>query len=180
MPPTKSSKSSKRTTAAASTISGPWSTGRILNSTSPAATKDLHALLVQCISDWHSNYTEAEKRAIIDKLPPRFRTYDVDETTGSLLCPISADFALEDPYLKAAVPRFKQHVNEGYYEQGWQNKARKAMQERREGKFDTYLQEQMEAAFGDGEDVGDNGPVVEEGGLSSDGEWPVGKGKGRR
>ncbi|KIW54344.1 hypothetical protein PV05_06708 [Exophiala xenobiotica] len=175
MPPTKS-KSSKR---APSNKTGPWSTARILNSTSPVANKDIHAFLVQCISGWNENYTEEEKRAIIDRLPPRFHTHDVDEA-GSLLCPISADFVLEDPYLKAAVPRFKQHVNEGYYEQGWQNKARKAMQERREGKFDAYLQEEIEAAFGDGEDVGDNDPNVQEGGLSSDGEWRAGKGKGRR
>lgn len=167
-------KGSKHTTATAKSSTGPWSVQRILNGSSPIATKDVHAFLVPAISGWSTDYTEAEKRTIIDSLPPRFRRYDTD-ATGALVCPITLDFVLDDPFLKSAVSKFKRAVADGFYEQGWQNRARRAMQERQEGRFDEYLQEQVEAAFGEVE--GEEEEVVEEEeGDGSDGEWGARKG----
>ncbi|KIV87092.1 hypothetical protein PV11_02662 [Exophiala sideris] len=163
---TKTSKTSKSTTTKpASTPSGPWSAARVLNGSSPIPKKDIHAFLVAAISGWSTNYTEAEKRTIIDSLPPRLRKYNED-IYGALMCPITADYVQNDPYIKAAVPTFKQAVADGFYEQGWQNKARKAMQERQDGRFDEYLEELVEAAFGEAEVAGE----AEEG-DSEDGEW---------
>jgi len=71
-----------------------------------------------------------------------------------------------DTYIKAAVPKFKQAVAEGFHEQGWQNRARRAVQERQDGDFDEYLEELVEEAFGEAEVAGE----AEEG-ASEDGEW---------
>ncbi|EXJ80053.1 hypothetical protein A1O3_08339 [Capronia epimyces CBS 606.96] len=148
---------------------GPWSALRILNSTSPIITKDLHAFLVTCISGWNDRFNEDEKSAIINALPAKYRKYKVDES-GNLFCPISVDFVLDDPYVKAAICRFKKDISEGCYEKGWQNQARKAMQERRDGKFDTYLQGHTEEMFG--AQVEDDSLDVTATEIdSSDGEW---------
>lgn len=169
MAPSKKTKRPARNT-------GNWSALRVLNSTSPIVTKDIHAFLGTCISGWAVNYTEAEKRAIIDSLPPQHRKYETDGD-GLLICPITVDFMLEDPYVKAATAKFKRALADGLYEKGWQNEAGKAMQERRQGKFDAYLQEKTENAFGElGSD--DNG--VQDEAASSDGEWGAKGGKGRR
>ncbi|KIW12076.1 hypothetical protein PV08_09350 [Exophiala spinifera] len=156
MPPKKSNPKSKKSKSKSTTVSippgapksGPWSTSRILNSSSPITDKDIHSFLVRAVSDWSTSYTEDEKRALIDALPPRLRVHDIDASSGTLVCPITPDFVLGDQHVKAAVPKFKQHVADGFYEKGWQNRARAAMRERREGRFDAYLQEQVEASFG--------------------------------
>lgn len=108
---------------------------------------NIHSFLVDCISAWDGNYDEAQKRAIIDSLPRQYRKYEVDGS-GHLIRPVSTDFLLEDPYFKSAILKFKANLNDGLYEKGWQNLARKAMQERSEGKFDTYLREKAEGEFG--------------------------------
>lgn len=167
MPPARQSKKN----------TGPWSTTRILNSSSPVVNTDLHAFLITAISGWssdHESYTEAEKRSIIDSLPPAHQKYELDDE-GLLRCPLSVDDMLDDPHIKAAIQKFKADVSDGYYEKGWQTRARKAMQDRREGKFETYLQEHVEETFGDcrldepdgsTEDTRDD---TQE--NSSDGEW---------
>jgi len=137
---------------------------------------------VQCISGWNDSYSEAEKRTIIDSLPPSYRKYDLDNN-GRLICPISVDFVLNDTHLKNAVAKFKKDVGEGFCEKAWQNQGRRAMQERRDGKFDAYLKESMEATFGeDGHDdmVVDTNDQAEDEAASSDGEWSEKKGKGKR
>ncbi|KEF51258.1 uncharacterized protein A1O9_12608 [Exophiala aquamarina CBS 119918] len=126
---------------------GPWSSSRILNSTSPVASMDIHTFLVNCISAWDEKYDEAQKRAIIDSLPRPYRKYEFDGS-GHLICPVSTGFLLEDPYFKSAIQKFKTNLIDGLYEKGWQNQARTAMQERSEGKFDTYLREKAECEFG--------------------------------
>ncbi|KAI1614803.1 hypothetical protein EDD37DRAFT_407074 [Exophiala viscosa] len=165
----KSSKTSKTssagTTKPASTPSGPWSAARVLNGSSLVVAKNIHAFLVAAISGWSTDYTEAEKRAIIDSLPPRLRQYNED-IYGALVCPLTADMVQNDANIKAAVPKFKQNVAEGFYEQGWQNRARRAMEERQDGRFEEYLEELVEAAFGEAEVAGE----AEEG-DSEDGEW---------
>lgn len=157
-------------------ITGPWSSLRILNSSSPIITKDLHAFLVTCISGWNDSYSEAEKQAIIDSLPLAYRKSELDGH-DRLICPVTIDFVLDDPYIKAAITKFKTDVSEGFYEKGWQNQAKSAMQERRDGKFDAHLKENMEATFGDEQVAGqddsvainnDNSVQVE---AESDGEW---------
>ncbi|OAP57848.1 hypothetical protein AYL99_08586 [Fonsecaea erecta] len=167
---------------------GPWSSQRIFNSSSPIVGADVHGFLVTAVSGWTAapdSYTETEKRSIIDSLPPRYRKYEVDDE-GRLKCPLSVDFVLDDPYVRAAVHKFKRDVSEGFYEKSWQNQARKAMQERRDGKFDPYLQEQTEESFGDpgpdgqGETADEDiHPEVD----SSDGDWaerPGGSARGSK
>ncbi|KAJ9602005.1 hypothetical protein H2200_013564 [Cladophialophora chaetospira] len=165
MPPTKRPKGK----------TGPWSSPRVFNSSSPIVKTDIHAFLVRTISGWNSGtetYTEAEKRSIIDSLPPAYQKYEVDGA-GHLTCPLATEFVLDDPYIKAAVQGFKTDITEGYYEKTWQNQARKAMQERRDGKFDPYLHEHTEDTFGDpGLDCDDlDEGVVDAEMESSDGEW---------
>jgi len=186
MAPSRKSKTKTKAKTSTNTNTGPWSSSRILNSTSPLVTKDLdiHAFLVTCISGWRDNctYSEADRRAIIGSLPPAYRRYDVDDE-GHLICPVSVDFMLEDPYVKAATGKFKRAVGAGLYERIWQNQARKAMQERREGGFDEFLHEQTEATFGEaamGFDEGDGEDEDEVGAASSDGEWREKAGKGKR
>ena len=93
-------------------------------------------------------------------------------------CPLSPEFLMGDNYLRAATTRFKNDVEAGCYEAGWQTRAKKAMLERREGAFDDYLQEHAGELFdegNDGEEENDEGVVVgvEEGLLEgSGGDWP--------
>lgn len=103
-------------------------------------------------------------------MPPQYRRYEVDGS-GNLLCPISVEFVLDDPYVKAATFRFKKDVSEGFYEKGWQNQARKAMQERRDGKFDIYLQEHTEEIFGESAEYNSLDVTTPAELDSSDGEW---------
>jgi hypothetical protein len=141
MPPAKGPKRSN----------GPWSSSRVLNSSSPIVRTDIHAFLVTAISGWNvasETYTEAEKRSLIDSLPLAYRKYELDDE-GRLKCPLPTDFVLDDPYIKAATQRFKNDITDGYYEKTWQNQARRAMHDRRDGKFDAFLQEHVEATFGD-------------------------------
>ena len=137
-------------TTKASTTKGSWAASKILTPSSAiiVAPVDIHAFLVTCISGF-DGYTEDEKRGIIDSLPPSYRQYNLDES-GKLLCPITTDFVLSDSFLKRGVSKFMNDVEEGYYDPAWQTKARKAMQERREGKFDQYSKQHVEELFGDG------------------------------
>lgn len=161
---------------------GPWSSLRILTSTSPLLAKDIHPFLVTCVSGWSDKYNEEEKRAIIDSLPPKYRKYEAG-ADGRLICPISVEFVLDDPYIKTAVTKFQKDVSESCYEKGWQNQAKKAMQERQDGRFDGHLREDAEDTFGINQDGSGTGeivdtvqPVVD----SDDGEWDGRETRGRR
>ncbi len=186
---------------------GPWAAATILNSKSPIVSKDMVAFLSSCVANWDTNYTEEQKRSLIDSLPLRYRQYDVDDDTGRLVCPVSVAFVREDKYVRAATIKFKEAVRKGLYGKGWQNQARKAMQDRADGRFDEYLRELAEEEFGDpastsesddqenGDDktekpnamAGDDKQPKkrkarsdEEESQSSDGEWQEKGGKGRR
>ncbi|ETI24080.1 hypothetical protein G647_03449 [Cladophialophora carrionii CBS 160.54] len=168
MPPARGSKRS-------SSSGGPWTSTRVLNSSSPIVGADIHAFLIAAVSRWNvasDSYTEAEKRLLIDSLPLAYRKYELDHE-GRLKCPLPTEFVLDDPYLKAATQRFKNDIAEGYYEKTWQNQARRAMHDRRDGKFDAFLQEQAEETFGeprlDGDNVADGSGDADL--ESSDGEW---------
>lgn len=133
------------------------------------------------ISKWKTDYSDAEKRSIIDTLPTAYRVYQRDEA-GSLVCPIEVDFIKCDPYLKRAISKFQEDVSEGSYEEKWQNQARKAMQERAEGKFDDYLQQHVEEMYGDVgvEKADEEAQERDDTGMSSDGSWSGQKGTGGR
>ena len=137
-------------TTKASTIKGSWAASKILTPSSAiiSPSVDIHAFLVTCISGF-DGYTEDEKRGIIDSLPASYRQYNLDES-GKLLCPITTDCVLSDSFVKRGVSKFVNDVEEGYYDPAWQTRARKAMQERREGKFDEYSKQHVEEMFGDG------------------------------
>ena len=157
---------------------GPWSSLRILNSSSPIISKDVHAFLVACISGWAENYTQEEKRSIINSLPPQYRKYEIDDE-GGLICPVPIDFVLDDSYIRAGISKFTKDMREGFYEKGWQTYAKRAMQERRDGKFDGYLREHTEEVFGDHDD---NADTIQADADSTDGEWRenITKCKGKR
>lgn len=108
------------------------------------------------MSRWDINYTEEEKRGIIDRLPAPYRTYELNEC-GLLKCPLSDEFVRDESRLKNAVARFKNEVAQGLYEKGWQKQATRAGQERSQGKFDSYLMEHIEETFGT-DDLNTRGP----------------------
>ena len=97
---------------------------------------------------------------------------------------------MRDPFLKRSVSKFKTDVEDGYYDPSWQSKARKAMQERREGQFDEYLKQHVEETFG-GTASHDQGKEAqnqvaggqtsngqdETGSSTDDGEWVANKAK---
>jgi hypothetical protein len=155
---------------------GPWSAPRILDSSSPIVKADIHGFLITAVLAWNSgddDYTEGEKRAIIESLPPAYRKHETDEQ-GHLKCPLSSEFVLEDSFLRSAVNKFKIDVSDG-----WQNEAKRAMQERREGKFDAYLTEYAEETFGEGNGPDDIGNLTDELAMSSDGEWKAKENAGK-
>lgn len=163
-------------------MGGSWATSKILSPQSAIITQDIQSFLIAAISGWDTNYSDAEKRKIIDSLPSAYRVCDYDET-GALKCPISVEFIMGDPYLKRGMSKFKEEVSEGSYEDRWQQQARKAMVERAEGKFDEYLKQHTEEMFGDApaddEDAGPrSGNDADE--MSSDGSWSAKQSEGVR
>ena len=139
---------------------------RVLNSKSPILSQDIHGFLAAALGpEYWSQYSEAEKRKLIDLSPAAYQSYGVDGD-GKLECPFSINFLQSDVYLKAGVARFKHNVEAGYWEAKWQEQARKAMQERREGKFDEYLADHAEDCFGE-----DTGTPAEEDEGESGSDW---------
>lgn len=167
---------------------GSWAPSKILTRVSGVANKDVRTFLLTCITGWN-NYTAEEQREIINTLPLTRRTYDLDPETGKLSCPLNADFVVTDAHLKRAVSRFQTDISEGNYTTSWQKKARQAMKERAEGRFDEYVRQHADDRFGDDESrdpsvfsaVGDTvdpaplNPPQQQGPSrhddSSDGEW---------
>jgi hypothetical protein len=160
-PPTKRPKRSKITK-----ISLP--AHQILNSNTPVIDQDLHGFITTALSPalW-DGYSEAEKRSLINLFPAAHRKYNVD-ANGNLQCPVSVEFLQSDTYVKAGLARFKRDVKDGYWEAKWQDRARKAMEERREGKFDEYLRDHAEECFG--EETADQAENDDDGNSESDWE----------
>lgn len=104
-------------------------------------------------------YTEEEKQGIMASLPPT-RQEQLSKLTidpGSkdevpALPPLSEEFCLKDTYLKRAVARFKRDLSDGYYEKSWSDKAKRAHEERLQGKFDDYLRQHAEELFQEDEE----------------------------
>jgi hypothetical protein len=145
------------------------SAARVLNANSPVFDQDIHGFITTTLSPvYWSQYTQEEKRRLIDLFPAGYRTYNV-EAEGNLECPVSIDFLQSDTNVRASVAQFNRHLGNGCWEAKWQAQARKAMQERNEGRFDEYLREKVEEDFGEtAEDQ------VEEGeGRSAEAEDPV-------
>ena len=133
---------------------------RVLNCNTPILTQDIHSFITTALSPaYWSQYSEAEKRKLIDLFPVAYRKYHTDEN-GKLECPVTMEFLQSDPYVKAGMARFKRDVEAGCWEAKWQEQARTAIQERKEGKFDEYLKEHVEECFGE-ENAGD-GPEEDE------------------
>ena len=143
---------------------------RVLNANSPILTQDLHAFLTTALapSVW-SEYTEAEKRNLIDLLPAAYRNYNVNGADGRLECPVSIAFLQSDAYVRAGVARFKRDVEAGCWEARWQEQARKARAERQEGEFDEFLKDRAEEWFGE-DDGGDAAEGEDEEGQSGS-DW---------
>lgn len=127
---------------------GPWSVIRILNPTSPILddSRDIHQFIITCLLGWEENYDEDEKKSIIDSLPTRYRRYETDQN-GKLVFPISLDFISQDQFIKATTLKFRNDINDGYYEKNWRDRSSKAMIERKEGKFDEYLKDYTNTLF---------------------------------
>lgn len=125
------------------------SASKVLNSNTPILSQDIHGFIIATLSPMYwCSYSEQEKRQLIDLFPAAYRSYNVD-AQGKLECPVSTEFLQSDTYVKAGVARFKRDVEAGCWEMKWQEQARKAMQERNEGKFDEYLKEHAEDCFGE-------------------------------
>jgi hypothetical protein len=176
---------------------GLWGPSRILTRNSGVVTADIRAFLLTCVTGW-DNYTIDEQREIINTLPKSRRFHIENPATGKLTCPLDAGFVANDAHLKRATLRFTDDVAEGHYTPSWQIKARQAMQERAEGRFDEYLKQHAEDRFGGDDsslasertgderaaasnhnDEAEQGQAVED--ESSDGEWdPAAKFAGSR
>lgn len=145
-PPSKRQRRSK--TAAIS-----LSAHRVLESDTPVLDRDIHGFITAALGpNYWSQYSEEEKRMLIDLFPVAYRNYNVD-LEGRLECPVSVEFLRSDSFVKAGLARFKRDVKDGYWGAKWQNQARKAMQERNQGRFDDYLKGHVEEYFG--EELGD-------------------------
>lgn len=119
--------------------------------------------------------TPSTRQALIDTL----RQQDVQSHDTSRT-PLTASNVREDSYVKRAVAKFKRDLGDGYYEKTWQDKARRAHQERMEGRFDDYVRQHAEGMFEDDDSHGDN-DGNEQGDLSQvseDGEY-LGTSRGR-
>jgi hypothetical protein len=142
------------------------SPARVLNANSPVIDQDIHGFLTTTLSPvYWPQYTEEEKRRLIDLFPAAYRNYNAD-ADGNLECPVSIDFLQSDPTVKAGVAQFTRHLGNGCWEAKWQAQARKAMQERKEGKFDDYLSEKVEEDFGEAAE-----DPVEEDEEPSESDW---------
>ena len=127
---------------------GPYSSNRVLDSSSPILSTDLRTFVTDCVLGWDTLYTEQEKRNIIETLPNACRKKDFDQT-GNLRCPLSPEFVHSDRHLKASVSRFVQDMGDGFYNKSWRRKAEKAREERFDGKFDRHILDDTEERFGD-------------------------------
>lgn len=99
--------------------------------------------------------------------------------------PISSDVGT-DTYIKRAVARFQRDLGDGYYEKSWQDKARRAHQERMDGKFDEYVKQHAEEVFEDAPSADENNGEEQDelAQFSEDGEYldtstRRGRGRGR-
>ena len=127
---------------------GPYTGDRILTAASPLLTKDLQGFLLSCLSLWDQDYTEQEKHILIGSLPRAFRSYQPNQD-GNLTCPFTMESAYSNFYLNAGRSKFLEDIGAGHYEKRWQNKARRAMQERKRGDFADHLHRRAEAMFGE-------------------------------
>lgn len=85
--------------------------------------------------------------------------------------PLEPTFCSEDPYLKRSIARFKRELSDGYYTKVWQDKAKRAHEERMEGNFDDYLADHAEEMFVEEEDLADEAGADEMAQESEDGEY---------
>lgn len=61
--------------------------------------------------------------------------------------PINSSDVAADPYIRRATARFKRDLADGYYEKAWQDRARRAHQDRMQGKLDDYVEKHTEEMF---------------------------------
>lgn len=155
---------------------------RAFGSKSIIVNADIQTFLATCMSNW-SNYSDEEKTSIVASLPPTRQppngmagSRSTTETIGTSKegntfdgPPIDSTWLSNDEYVKRAVARFCRDTATGFYEKSWQDKAKRASQERTDGKFDEYWSSVVEQMFCPADDIqhkNDN---------SSDGEYKGGK-----
>lgn len=187
----------------------PLTTSRAFGSKSPLTDLDLQAFLARCMSmdQWHT-YTDSEKKRIFESLPPSRKPASLSFTDGlpevenlhqtqsprtasppleqQSTCsqilsepPVDSSTLVTDPFVKRAIARFKRDLGDGYYEKTWQDKARRAHDERMEGKFDDYVRQHAEDMFEDPANEGDDDDQDELAHASEDGEYLDTTTKGR-
>lgn len=120
---------------------------RLFNPDSPitAQDSDIQSFLSICLSNW-SQYDEEEKSSIIRALPTSYQKVETDQD-GKICCPLIPNIVVDDKVLRDQIARFKRDVKDGFYTKTWQEKARKAMEERANGKFDAYLSKHADEMF---------------------------------
>ena len=90
--------------------------------------------------------------------------------------PLQPAFCSDDQYLKRSIARFKRELSDGYYTKVWQDKAKRAHDERMEGIFDDYLDEHAEEIFLEGV-KGEGDKLDELAYRSEDGEYRESSGR---
>jgi len=107
----------------------------------------------------------------IDEAHTSSRQHRDQDWASYMAPPLEPTFCLDDPYLKRSIARFKRELSDGYYTKVWQDKAKRAHEERMEGKFDEYLAEHAEEMFVEEEGEAEEAGAHELGLESEDGEY---------
>lgn len=94
--------------------------------------------------------------------------------------PLNSSDLATDPFVKRAIARFKRDLGDGYYEKTWQDKAKRAHEERMGGRFDEYVLQLAEDKFGESVEGCDVDGQDELAQISEDGEYvDTSKGRGK-
>ncbi|OKL63487.1 hypothetical protein UA08_01413 [Talaromyces atroroseus] len=128
---------------------GPWGEDYLMTNPKSAL---VHADLVRLFSNpkaWEY-LEEDEKRELISLLPSHIHPNpDPDpEDPDSKIPPLPESFLRYDNNWRAALRNFQYDLESGRYKPDWQRQARRAVQERAEGKFDDYKEREFEQFWG--------------------------------
>lgn len=102
---------------------------------------------VSCAEDASREAGGNSSGRVIDEAHTSSRQHLEQDWASYMAPPLEPTFCLEDPYLKRSIARFKRELSDGYYTKVWQDKAKRAHEERMAGKFDEYLAEHAEEMF---------------------------------
>ncbi|RAO65011.1 uncharacterized protein BHQ10_001023 [Talaromyces amestolkiae] len=128
---------------------GPWGEDYLMTSTKSALA---HADLVRLFSNpkaWEC-LEEDEKRELLSLLPAHIHPNpDPDPNDPEAkIPPLPETFLRYDNNWRAALRNFQSDLESGRYRPDWQRQAKQAVQERAQGKFDDYKEQEFEQFWG--------------------------------